>query len=113
MQRQAKILFVDGISGAGKDQHIPFIENFFKKEGYTTYTFVEPTPVFHDAIKAYRRRPKHRFSADVNLHLFVADRLDHYATNIEPLLADQNNVIITGGKFSPDQFVVPLQLNCR
>ncbi|MEK6812693.1 MAG: HAD-IIIA family hydrolase [Nanoarchaeota archaeon] len=103
----AKIIFIDGISGSGKDEQAPYVEQFFKERGYNMHSFAEPTPFLHDMIKNYRKKKKHLRSGFVNLHLFTADREEHFGTNIEPLLSDSHNVIITRrSKFSTEVYQV-------
>ncbi|MDO8628741.1 MAG: HAD-IIIA family hydrolase [Nanoarchaeota archaeon] len=105
MNERAKIVFFDGTSGTGKDEQLPTAKLFFQERGYHVHVFTEPTPEGYGLITAYRRLPRHEFSGLANLHFFTGNRADHFGRNVQPLLNDPKNIILTGrSKFSTEVY---------
>ncbi len=88
----SRIIFVDGISGAGKGTQIPFIERYLQGKGYDVLTVREPSSFLDGISREYKRREDR--SGMVATLLFAADRLHQYEHTIVPFLADHPQGIV-------------------
>ncbi len=86
---------LEGIEGAGKSSQLKNIVAFFKARGYECVTTREPGGTTIGAgIRGILLDPANReLDAHAELLLYVADRVQHIRTVIEPHLADQRVVI--------------------
>ncbi|MCP4748225.1 MAG: dTMP kinase [Desulfobacteraceae bacterium] len=86
---------LEGIEGAGKTTQIQYIVEFFKVRGYDCITTREPggTPV-GSRIRSILLDPENNdLDAGAELLLYVADRVQHIRTFINPHLASGRVVI--------------------
>lgn len=96
----SRIIFVDGISGAGKGTQIPFIKNYLENKGYQVLCVREPSDFLEVLARDYKRRTDR--SGRVASMLFAADRLHQYEHTIVPFFNKYPNglVISDRSKFS-------------
>ena len=87
---------LEGIEGAGKSSQLQNIVAFFKSRGYECVTTREPGgTAIGQQIRGILLDPANRdLDAGAELLLYVADRIQHIKTVIEPHLGDRR-----GGRF--------------
>lgn len=89
------LITLEGIEGAGKTTQLENIVAFFKAKGYECVTTREPggTPIGAQ-IRSILLDPQNvRLDANAELLLYMADRVQHIRTLIEPHLADGQVVL--------------------
>jgi dTMP kinase len=86
---------LEGIEGAGKSSQLENIVSFFKARGYTCLTTREPGGTVAGAqIRRILLDPENRDLAPrAELMLYVADRIQHIKTVIEPHMGERRVVL--------------------
>jgi len=92
----SRILFVDGISGAGKGTQIPFIQSYLESKGYDVLSVREPSSFLDGISREYKRRGDR--SGRVATLLFAADRLHQYEHTLVPFLRDNPKGIVVSDR---------------
>ncbi len=92
----SRIIFVDGISGAGKGTQIPFIQTYLQGKGYDVLIVREPSPFLEEISRNYKRRDDR--SGRVASMLFAADRLHQYEHTIAPFLREHSNGLVVSDR---------------
>jgi D-glycero-D-manno-heptose 1,7-bisphosphate phosphatase len=94
MSERAKLIFLEGISGAGKDSYDTWLTNYFTSLELNPLFFTEPTEFLRPTIDEYRRRPRTERFSEVEAMLYTADRKQQYNLLIDPALQDPKNVVV-------------------
>ncbi len=93
-----KSLFIvfDGLDGSGKGEMVKKLNNYLVKKGFKVLVTKEPTNgEYGKQIKKILRKEKDpKAGAEKCLELFVKDRGEHLAKEIEPFLKQDNHIVI-------------------
>jgi D-glycero-D-manno-heptose 1,7-bisphosphate phosphatase len=98
MLRKAKLIWVDRLSGTGKDTQISFIKTFFEDKGFKPKLVREPD-FLRERIYAYKEMPPEVRDVEVEAMLFVADRRHLVNTEISPTMQKEGVVILSNRSY--------------
>ncbi|MBN1792293.1 dTMP kinase [Candidatus Woesearchaeota archaeon] len=96
--KRSGLIFLEGISGAGKDSYDDWITGYFANLGIQTRFFTEPS-VFRHVTEAYKRLPQSERDPEVEAMLFTADRKQQFNTSIKPLIGSSHGVVVMKRSF--------------
>lgn len=81
---KAPLIFLEGISGAGKDSNIEFIRNYFIDRDYSVRIIQEPPEFIRPLLEEYRKKPDEKRNPIVEALLFGAGRAELYEKEVKP-----------------------------
>jgi len=94
---EGKLIVFEGISGTGKETQARLLKKYLKKQGNQVEIVFHPQPRLKKILKNWRKINDNR---EVELFLFVADRMDAVKRIILPALQEGKYVISLRNKMS-------------